>query len=317
MFPSVVMLEWIKASYHVTIPPEGGSMKFATWIYNETEEGGIVSADQQSVHSFKSLNLDYSGVLDFIIRQDISVVGMEKLRNVEKLPGTPLSKVKLEAPIPVPRHDIICLGLNYMDHAKESTSFDINTDLKREKSVYFSKRVVRALGPEGVIENHFDINERLDYEAELAFVIGKDARNVKRENAWDYVFGLCCFNDISGRDLQHSHKQWYFGKSLDTFTAYGPWIVTLDEFKTPLTLGVCSRINGEARQNGNTRDILFSPDFIVEELSAGMTLDAGTIIATGTPAGVGAGFNPHRCMKSRDVCEIEIEGCGILRNVVG
>jgi 2-keto-4-pentenoate hydratase/2-oxohepta-3-ene-1,7-dioic acid hydratase in catechol pathway len=189
-------------------------------------------------------------------------------------------------------------------------------DEKREESVYFSKRVVKALGPDDIIENHFDINERLDYEAELAVIIGKDVLHVKQEDIWDYVFGVCCLNDISGRDLQHHHKQWYFGKSLDTFTAYGPYIVTLDEFKVPLKLKITSKINGEIRQNGNTEDLIFTPDFIIAELSAGMTLDAGTIIATGTPAGVGAGFTPHRCMKSGDVCEIEIEGCGILRNTV-
>jgi 2-keto-4-pentenoate hydratase/2-oxohepta-3-ene-1,7-dioic acid hydratase in catechol pathway len=290
-------------------------MKFATWIYNETEEAGIVSADLLSVHSFKSLGLDYQGVLDFIIRQGTNSGDMDTLRNAEAKTGTPLEAITLQAPIPVPRHDIICLGLNYLDHAKEAGRFIAN-DEKREQSVYFSKRVVRALGPDGIIENHFDINERLDYEAELAIVIGRDARQVKRAGAWNYIFGLCCFNDISGRDLQHGHKQWYFGKSLDTFTAYGPWIVTLDEFKTPLALNIRSRINGETRQNGNTRDLIFPPDFIIEELSAGMTLDAGSIIATGTPAGVGAAFTPHRCMKSGDRCEIEIEGCGVLRNIV-
>jgi len=213
------------------------------------------------------------------------------------------------------------LGLNYREHAKEASNFDIASDEKREKSVYFSKRVVRALGPGGIIEGHFDINGRLDYEAELALVIGTDARRVKREDAWDHVFGLCCFNDLSARDLQRDHNQWFFGKSLDTFTAYGPYIVTMDEFKpdsgTPLEFSVRSRVNGELRQDGNTRDMIFTPDFIIEELSVGMTLDAGTIIATGTPSGVGAGFTPHRCMKTGDVCEIEIEGCGVLKNTVG
>ncbi|GHV95965.1 hydrolase [Spirochaetia bacterium] len=290
-------------------------MKFATWIQDGVEEAGILSGDLRSVHSFKSLNLGYQSLLDFIMRR--TSADMEKLRAAEAKGGTPVSAVALEAPIPAPHHDIICLGLNYMDHAKEAGAFDITADEKREKSVYFSKRTVRALGPNGIIENHFDINGRLDYEAELAIIIGKDAKRVKRENAWDYIFGLCCFNDISGRDLQHAHKQWYFGKSLDTFTAYGPYIVTLDEFKTPLALKIQSRINGEVRQNGNTKALIFPPDFIIEELSAGMTLDAGTIIATGTPAGVGAAFTPHRCMQSGDVCEIEIEGCGVLRNTVG
>ena len=293
-------------------------MKFATWIKNGREEAGIFSKDLQSVHSFNSLKLDYRSILDFIIRrgQDNSA-DMDKLRCAEETTGVLAGDVIAQAPIPVPLHDIICLGLNYKDHVKEAGRFGIDSDEKREESVYFSKRVTRALGYGGIIENHFDINGRLDYEAELAVVIGRDARRVKRENAWDYVFGLCCFNDLSARDLQRDHKQWYFGKSLDTFTAYGPYIVTLDEFETPLRLAVCSRVNGEQRQNGNTSDLIFPPDFIIEELSQGITLNAGDIIATGTPAGVGAGFTPHRCMNTGDVCEIEIEGCGVLRNIVG
>ncbi|MDR2731032.1 MAG: fumarylacetoacetate hydrolase family protein, partial [Treponema sp.] len=136
-------------------------------------------------------------------------------------------------------------------------------------------------------------------------------------DAYNYIFGICCFNDISGRDLQNFHKQWYFGKSLDTFTVYGPYIVTLDEFNLPLKLDIKCRVNGEIRQNSNTENLIFPPEIIIEELSSGMTLDAGSIIATGTPAGVGAAFTPHRCLKSGDLCEIEIEGCGVLRNTVG
>jgi 2-keto-4-pentenoate hydratase/2-oxohepta-3-ene-1,7-dioic acid hydratase in catechol pathway len=291
-------------------------MKFATWIVNNTEEAGILSADMKSVHSFECLGLDYASLLNFIVRR--TERDMALLREKAGTAGRSINGVSLEAPIPKPHHDIICLGLNYMDHAKESASFDINTDAEREAAVYFSKRVIRALGPGGTIINHFDVNERLDYEAEMAIVIGKEASGVRREDAWDYIFGVCCFNDISGRDLQVKHKQWYFGKSLDTFTAFGPYIVTLDEFVLPLALNISSRINGEIRQNSNTRYLLFPPDHIIAELSAGMTLDPGTIIATGTPAGVGAGFKPrHKCMQSGETCEIEIEGCGVLRNTVG
>jgi 2-keto-4-pentenoate hydratase/2-oxohepta-3-ene-1,7-dioic acid hydratase in catechol pathway len=298
-------------------------VKFAAWIHNGNEEAGILSNDPQSVHSFSSLRMDYRDVLDFIIRQGLTngnfaaSADMDKLREAEEKSGRPVTEVGLQAPIPVPRHDIICLGLNYKDHAKESGRFGIDSDEKKEQSVYFSKRAVRALGSGGIVEGLFDIEGRLDYEAELALVIGKDARRVKQEDAWNYVFGLCCFNDLTARDVQRDHNQWFFGKSLDTLTAYGPYIVTMDEFKTPLRLAVRSRVNGELRQDGNTGDMIFSPDYIIEELSKGMTLDAGTIIATGTPAGVGAGFSPHRCMKAGDVCEIEIEGCGVLRNTVG
>jgi 2-keto-4-pentenoate hydratase/2-oxohepta-3-ene-1,7-dioic acid hydratase in catechol pathway len=290
-------------------------MKFATWKGSSGEEAGILSKNLLSVHSFDCIGLAYKTILEYIInRKDSDLCLLEAAQ--EKI-GKPVSEVMFQAPIPRPHHDIICLGLNYHDHAKEAAKFDITANEKRQESVYFSKRVVRALGPEGVIENHFDINERLDYEAEMAIIIGKDAKNVKKEDSYHYIFGVCCFNDISGRDLQNSHNQWFFGKSLDTFTAFGPYIVTLDEFSIPLKLNIQCRINGETRQNSNTGNLIFPPETIIEELSSGLTLDAGTIIATGTPAGVGAAFSPHRCMKSGDICEVEIEGCGVLRNTVG
>ena len=290
-------------------------MKFATWITGSSEEAGILSRDLNSVHSFGSAGLPYKTLLEYIINRRDGDLAL--LNSAQEKPGVPVSAVRLQAPIPRPHHDVICLGLNYLDHLKEAARFDISVDEKRRESIYFSKRVVRALGPNGIIENHFDINDRLDYEAEMAIVIGKDALRVKREDAYSYIFGLCCFNDISGRDLQHNHNQWYFGKSLDTFTAYGPCIVTIDEFSIPLRLDIKSRVNGEIRQSSNTENMIFPPEVIIEELSSGMTLDAGTIIATGTPSGVGAASTPHRCMKTGDVCEIELEGCGVLRNTVG
>jgi 2-keto-4-pentenoate hydratase/2-oxohepta-3-ene-1,7-dioic acid hydratase in catechol pathway len=290
-------------------------MKFSTWITGSMEEAGILSKDLLSVHSFGSIGLPYTTVLEYIINRKDS--DFDRLKAAQEKAGKPVSEVKFQAPIPRPHHDVICLGLNYRDHAQEAAKFDIVTDEKRQDSVYFSKRVIRALGPEGIIENHFDIDERLDYEAEMAIIIGKDARYVKKEDAYHYIFGVCCFNDISGRDMQNSHKQWFFGKSLDTFTAYGPYIVTLDEFNIPLKLDIKCRVNGETRQNSNTENLIFPPEIVIEELSSGMTLDAGTIIATGTPAGVGAASSPHRCMKSGDICEVEVEGCGVLRNTVG
>jgi 2-keto-4-pentenoate hydratase/2-oxohepta-3-ene-1,7-dioic acid hydratase in catechol pathway len=290
-------------------------MKFATWIYSGQEEAGIFAKDLQSVHSFESMGLPYTTVLQYIVERkekDLTILQESELKA-----GTPVESVALQAPIPKPHHDILCLGVNYLDHAQESEKFGINAGKDAEAAVYFSKRVVRALEPGGVVENHADIEGRLDYEAELAVIIGKDARNVKSSDAWDYIFGVCCFNDLSARDLQRTHQQWYFGKSLDTFTAFGPYIVTLDEFELPLALSICSRVNNETRQQSNTSKFIHPIPEVIEELTRGMTLDAGSIIATGTPAGVGAAFDPPRCMHKGDVCEIEIEGCGVLVNRVG
>lgn len=290
-------------------------MRYVTYMQGQSQKAGILSADMQSVYSFVEAGLSCKTLLEFI--QNHSEEDIEHLKQMDKRSGTPIEDVRLLAPIPHPHRDVICLGLNYMDHVMESKSVDHSKgDVKRDEAVYFSKRVVEAVGPEGKIESHSDMMHSLDYEAELAAVLGKTAKKVAREDAWKYVFGLMCFNDVSAREIQHGHNQWYFGKSLDTFTVFGPFIASLDEFTFPLELDVKSRVNGEERQHGNTRDMIFPLDYVIEELSHGITLDAGTIIATGTPAGVGAGFDPPRFMNAGDVCEIEIDGCGVLRNTV-
>lgn len=229
----------------------------------------------------------------------------------------PLEDVTLLAPIPRPRQDVICLGMNYRDHEKEAAKYDAEA-FKKEKpaAVYFSKRVSRAGDPDGDIPRYEGLVERLDYEAELAVIIGKTARNVKAENAGDYVFGYTVLNDVSARDLQTGHKQWYFGKSLDGFTPLGPCILTADETAFPPALDISCAVNGEERQRSNTALLIHSIAGVIEELSAGMTLLPGTIIATGTPAGVGMGFDPPRFLKSGDVVECTIQNIGTLKSTV-
>ena len=229
----------------------------------------------------------------------------------------PLEDVTLLAPIPRPRQDVICLGMNYRDHDKEAAKYDAEA-FKKEKpaAVYFSKRVSRAGDPDGDIPRYEGLVERLDYEAELAVIIGKTARNVKAENAGDYVFGYTVLNDVSARDLQTGHKQWYFGKSPDGFTPLGPCILTADETAFPPALDISCAVNGEERQRSNTALLIHSIAGVIEELSAGMTLLPGTIIATGTPAGVGMGFDPPRFLKSGDVVECTIQNIGTLKSTV-
>ena len=229
----------------------------------------------------------------------------------------PLEDVTLLAPIPRPRQDIVCLGMNYRDHAKEAARYDADAFAKEKPAaVYFSKRVSRAGDPEGIIPRYEGLVERLDYEAELAVVIGRTARNVRAEEAGDYVFGYTVLNDVSARDLQTGHKQWYFGKSLDGFTPMGPCILTADEAAFPPALDISCKVNGELRQHSNTALLIHGVPEIIAELSAGMTLLPGTIIATGTPAGVGMGFDPPVFLNAGDVVECEIEGIGVLRNTV-
>ena len=231
--------------------------------------------------------------------------------------AVPLADVELLAPIPRPRQDVVCLGMNYRDHAEESARYSADAFTKDSAAaVYFSKRVSEAGKPGGVIPRHAGLTDRLDYEAELAVVLGKAARDVKAADAADYIFGYTVLNDVSARDLQTGHKQWYFGKSLDGFTPMGPVLVTADEIAYPPALEITSHVNGELRQKSNTALLITSIGQILEELTAGMTLLPGTIIATGTPAGVGMGFDPPKFLQSGDVVECAIEGIGTLRSTV-
>lgn len=228
-----------------------------------------------------------------------------------------LGDVRVVAPIPAPMQDVICLGMNYQKHKAEAEQFDAQA-FTREKgsAVYFSKRATHCPGPGDPIPGHFDIVDGLDYETELAVILGKDAVNVAEEDAFDYVFGYTIVNDVSARNLQTGHKQWYFGKGLDGFTPMGPCIVTKDAFAQPPDQAIRTWINGELRQDAVTDQLIFGIPHIIHELSQGMTLKAGTVIATGTPAGVGMGFDPPKFLKKGDVVRCEIEGIGVLENTV-
>ena len=229
-----------------------------------------------------------------------------------------LADVELLAPIPRPRQDVLCLGMNYKAHASEAAKYDADAFTKEKPAaVYVSKRVSEAVAPGGVIQSHQDLVERLDYEVELGVILGKTAKHVNAAEAGDYIFGYTVLNDVSARDVQTGHKQWYFGKSLDGFTPMGPCIVTADEIAFPPALGISSTVNGEPRQDSNTSLFLNSIQDVLEELTAGMTLLPGTIIATGTPAGVGMGFDPPKFLKPGDTVSCTIEGIGTLTNPVG
>lgn len=221
------------------------------------------------------------------------------------------------APIPYPRQDIICLGMNFKDHMEESMRFKKEEfESERKYAVYFSKRVNEATPDGGEIPSYPGLVDSLDYEAELAVIIGKEARNVKREDAFDYVFGYTVMNDVSARNVQTRHKQWYLGKSLDGFTPMGPFIVTENDIPRPPKLAIKSRVNEVLRQNSSTDRFIFDIPHVIEELSAGMTLKAGTIIAMGTPAGVGMGMIPPKFLNPGDIVECGIEGIGRIRNKV-
>ena len=230
-----------------------------------------------------------------------------------------LEEVTILAPIPRPRQDVICLGMNYQAHAVEAAQYDAEAFAKeRPTAVYFSKRVSRAGDPDGVIPRYKGLVQRLDYEAELAVIIGKTARNVQAADAEDYIFGYTVLNDVSARDLQTGHKQWYRGKSLDGFTPMGPCILTADDSRAafPPALDISCKVNGQERQKSNTSLLIHSIPEILAELTDGMTLLPGTIIATGTPAGVGMGLDPPEFLQYGDTVECAIEHIGVLRSTV-
>lgn len=287
-------------------------MKLVTYRHRGRELVGVLTADETA-----ALPLPYSD-MNTLIESASPAELLSAAQAAESLGASvPLSEVSLCAPIPRPRQDVICLGINYKAHADESTRYDASAfGGERPVPIYFSKRVSEAVAPEGFIESHPGLVQRLDYEVELAVIIGKTARNVKAADAKAHIFGYTILNDVSARLLQTTHKQWYFGKGLDGFTPMGPCIVTADEISFPPALSISSHVNGELRQNSTTDLLITSIAGIIEELSSGMTLLPGTIIATGTPAGVGMGFDPPRFLKPGDVVECAIEGIGTLRNTV-
>lgn len=288
-------------------------MKFVTYKYKGAEHVGALTTDESAVIPASELGLKAESMLELIDE----LAG--KLPEVpEKAKALPLGDVKLEAPIPEPRQDIICLGLNYRDHAEEATRADAVFDVQRGDAVYFSKRLQRAVAPGDRIDGHFDICDSLDYEVELGVVIGRNAKNVKAAEAGEYIFGYTIINDVSARNLQTRHKQWYFGKSLDDFTPMGPCIISAETVGAMPELGIRCYVNGEKRQDSNTRMMIFDIPYIIEELSAGMTLKAGTIIATGTPSGVALGMEPsvRKYLESGDVVRCEIDGIGVLENTI-
>ena len=286
-------------------------MKLVTYQYEGNERVGTLTADGAAI-----LPLPYPDMNTLI--ESASFADLLSAASAAESSGAsvPAAEAVLLAPIPRPRQDIICLGMNYRDHLTEAANYDSAFAKERPVTVYFSKRVSQAVAPEGFIERHAGLTERLDYENELAVILGKTARDVKAADAADYIFGYTIVNDVSAREVQTAHKQFYFGKSLDGFTPMGPCITTADELAFPPALTLTTLVNGELRQNSNTSLLLNSIAEIIEELSSGMTLLPGTIIATGTPAGVGMGFDPPKFLASGDVVECTIQGIGTLRNTV-
>jgi 2-keto-4-pentenoate hydratase/2-oxohepta-3-ene-1,7-dioic acid hydratase in catechol pathway len=223
-----------------------------------------------------------------------------------------LGDVKIEAPIPYPRKNIMCVGKNYVDHVLEMGSKD---DMP-EHIMIFTKAPTTVVGTYDKVMSHNHVTNQLDYEGELAIVIGRRGRDISVEDAFDYVFGYTIVNDITARDMQKKHKQFFLGKSLDTTCPMGPYLVEKGSVPHPQELSILTKVNGEIRQNGNTSSMIFDIPTIISVVSQGLTLEPGDIIATGTPAGVGNGFKPPKYLQSGDHIEVTVEGIGTLVNTI-
>lgn len=240
-------------------------------------------------------------------------------RQLDQVPDSaraPLAEVRLLAPIPRPRKNIMCLGLNYKEHAQESYAAHGREVKLPDAPVVFTKAVTSVIGPSDPIPYDPELSTELDWEAELAVVLGIGGRNISEQAALDHVFGYMVLNDITARNLQFRHKQYFIGKSLDGSCPLGPWIVTADEIADPHSLDLRTWVNGEIKQSSNTGQQIFSIANVIATLSRAMTLEPGDIIGTGTPSGVGFARKPPEYLKPGDMVECEVEAIGRLRNPV-
>jgi 2-keto-4-pentenoate hydratase/2-oxohepta-3-ene-1,7-dioic acid hydratase in catechol pathway len=229
----------------------------------------------------------------------------------------PLSAIRWHSPIPRPLKNIFCLGLNYAAHALESAKARGRTPELPKAPVFFTKAPTTMNGPFEEIPVDRSVTDQVDWEVELGVIIGTAGKNISRANALQHVFGYTVINDISARELQATHMQWFKGKSLDGTCPMGPVIVTADEFGDPQTKRLQCRVNGVTKQDGHTSDMIFPVDVTLEWLTRGLTIEPGDIIATGTPAGVGIGRTPPEFLVTGDVVETEVEGIGMMRNTIG
>jgi len=283
-------------------------LKLATYQYNGKRNVGVVDMHDQTV-----------APLD--LPEDQALQGIAGLIGIDTQPAKgapiPLANVRLEAPLPRPARNIFCVGKNYFDHAHEFSKSGFDSSAAKcavpTDPIIFSKVPDCVIGPEGEILIDPDVSEAIDYEAELAVIIGKGGRGITKDNAMEHVWGYTIVNDITARDLQGRYSQWHIGKSQDTFCPMGPWAVTRDELNIADTSIRCT-VNGELRQDSNTGLLIFDIPTIIATISAGVTLMPGDVIATGTPVGVGIGFQPPKYLQPGDVVEVAIDGLGTLRN---
>ena len=294
-------------------------MHFITFEHQGQQKIGVLLPDNRGAAELSAFGIDrnFKDMIDLV--QNITeeeLCAVQKLWNNDNPQCIPIEEIRLLAPITRPIHDILCVGINYRAHQEESEEFFSLQGKKDEQHIYFSKRACRISGPDEGIPSYPGYDDCMDYEAELAVVIGKTGRNISPEDAEDYIFGYSVFNDVTARAVQKQHVQWLKGKSLDGYSVMGPAIVHKNLLPFPLELDLSCTVNGELRQSSNTRLLIADIPTIISELSQSMTLEAGDIIATGTPAGVGIRFDPPKFLKRGDEVSCTINLVGTLTNTI-
>ncbi|KIL77619.1 fumarylacetoacetate hydrolase family protein [Bacillus badius] len=299
-------------------------MKFVSYRVDQRETYGVYVEEEQTIWNLQVLEESVTGartlpdtLLEAIgsgielterVKQWIEAAGDKDKQSA----AVSAAEVEWLAPIPRPAKNVMCIGKNYRDHAIEMGGEEsIPKDL-----MVFTKAPTAVIAANEPIPAYEGLTDALDYEGELGVIIGKKGKGISREEALDYIFGYTIINDVTARDLQKRHKQFFIGKSLDGTCPMGPWIVSKDEIADPHCLDIETKVNGEVRQQSNTKHFIFPIDEIISTLSKGMTLEPGDVIATGTPAGVGQGMNPPGLLKSGDTIDINIEQIGTLSNKV-
>lgn len=282
-------------------------MKIVRFEFDDNIYWGSLNAASQMILTF------FEATVSLASFQEVIDVFTDK--QLDLTDQVNLADVQLLAPV-LPTKNILCIGKNYYDHILEFDGSDSDVANVKDNPIFFSKAISSITGPDTDILLHPGVTDEVDYEVELAVVIGKPGLNIDNDKALEYVFGYTILNDVTCRDLQRIHQQWLKGKSLDTHCPIGPWLVTADEIANPQDLAIRSIINGEVRQDSNTKLMIHNVASLIEVLSRGMTLNAGDVIASGTPVGVGMGFSPPKFLKSGDKLEFTIEKIGSLTNTV-
>lgn len=256
-------------------------------------------------------------LLELIAAGPAAVQAVEELAHRalrERISATDLSEVELVAPIPTPRRNIFCVGKNYREHVDEVRGTALGE--LPQAPIIFTKATTTVAGPGDPIPAHQELTQCLDYEGEIAVIIGRGGRGITAADAWSHVFGITALNDVTARDIQRRHKQWHLGKSLDGSAPMGPTVLLRSRMPDPSSVALRTEVNGELRQTGTLDQLIFDVPTLIAVISAGITLLPGDIIATGTPSGVGAGFDPPQFLRSGDTVTVEVSGCGRLTNTV-